>query len=241
MGMKEVFFRRVEHDLRGELATMMAGLHYVLRYEKGVEGAAREMLERVQGAGERLRRLLDEFGDAACIDGIDSNELVLEPYDLDAMLREIIERLSASAAARGVTVSFVPPTDGGTFVGDGDLLRSALEYLVDFAIARARDQTVTVSWEAVNRCPVVTVVDQGGAVSDEQLAHLFEPFAEQEVVSKPLPGTRKRERLGLGLAIARSVVAAHRGSITVGHGIGRTGLLLRCVLSEPADRLKQSA
>src|SRR5207249_4478401 len=87
--MDEAFFRRVEHDLRGELATMMAGLHFLLRYDKSLASPARDMLERVHGAGERLKRLLDEFGDAAWINlSPDRARHAIEaaPYDLAALI-----------------------------------------------------------------------------------------------------------------------------------------------------------
>src|SRR5262245_1970943 len=66
---EEAFLGRVGHDLRGELATMVAGIHYLMRYERGLSDAGKQMLERVNGAGGRLRRLLDELEHAAWIKG----------------------------------------------------------------------------------------------------------------------------------------------------------------------------
>src|SRR4051812_17857126 len=67
MTVDDTFLSRVGHDLRGELATMVTGVHYVLRYEPSLGEASRQMLTRVQGAGQRLRRLLDELDDAVWI------------------------------------------------------------------------------------------------------------------------------------------------------------------------------
>src|SRR4051812_8397615 len=65
MRVDESFFGRVGHDFRGELATMLAGVHFLLRYESGFSPTARQMLERVNAAGQRLKRLLDESGAVA--------------------------------------------------------------------------------------------------------------------------------------------------------------------------------
>ena len=44
MAIDDVFLGRVGHDLRGELATMVAGIHYLMRYEAGVSDTGRRSL-----------------------------------------------------------------------------------------------------------------------------------------------------------------------------------------------------
>jgi signal transduction histidine kinase len=217
MWMDDEFFARVGHDLRGELATMLAGIHYVLRYEKELGSGSRDMLERVRGAGERLKRLLDEFDNAVWLRAETRRPLIIASCDAGELARRAVAHLEDLAASRGVSVSIdADPSGITTLEADAELLRVALEYVVGFAVLRSRDRPVRIHVAgAGGRGPVVTVVDEAGSVSPEPLARLLEPFGERAAMPVDPAGPRRRERLGLGLAIARGILDAHGGGLTV--------------------------
>src|SRR5207237_661988 len=81
-------------------------------------------------------------------------------------------------------------------------LRRALRNLVENAVAYGGRARVTLRREAGEA--VVTVEDDGPGIPEDELERVFEPFVRLE-------GSRSRETggVGLGLAIARSVVRAH--------------------------------
>ena len=224
----DAFLSRVGHDLRGELATMVAGVHYLLRYETGVSATAGQMLERVDGAGQRMRRLLDEFDNAVWIDGGDPSQLLRSRQNLADLVGAALERVGPQMAVRNVTVENKVPASMPTFEADGELLGIALEYVIDFAVARSAGGAV----ELIGiDGPVagLRVEDGGGPISDEILARLFEPFIEKNIVPKVTTGgAKRRERLGLGLAIARGILSAVGGSIAVEPG--DTGLVFVCAM-----------
>lgn len=217
MWMDDEFFARVGHDLRGELATMLAGIHYVLRYEKELGSGSRDMLERVRGAGERLKRLLDEFDNAVWLRAETRRPLLVSSCDAGELARRAAAHLEDLAASRGVTISVAAePSSSTSLQADAELLRVALEYVVGFAVLRSRDRPVRVHVAgAGDRGPVVTVVDEAGPVAPEPLARLLEPFGERAAMPVDPAGPRRRERLGLGLAIARGIFDAHGGGLTV--------------------------
>ena len=227
MAVDDDFFGRVGHDLRGELATMLAGVHFLLRYEQGLGGTAREMLDRVNGAGQRLKRLLDEFGNCVWLDDSVEHELAREPCDLVKLCAAAIERVARSAAARNVSPS-VEVSHAG-LDGDAELLTIALEYVVDFAVTRSRDQRITVRGAIEGGHAVVTVGDEAGSVPEEHIRHLLQPFKEKKTIPRETPA-RRRERLGLGLAIADGILRAHSGGLSVDAAPGAKGLVFRCDL-----------
>ena len=232
MNVDDVFMSRVAHDLRGELATMVAGVHYLLRYEADLAPSARQMLDRVDGAGQRLRRLLDEFDNAVWIGGGDPSALGLESCQLRPLVDEAITRLRSAVAAREVAVDLQIAEDLPAIEADPYVLGAAIEYVIDFALARSRKRTVRISCAMADGAPVLTVVDEGGPLAPDVLATLLEPFAERDVMPKVEPGQRRRERLGLGLSIARGVFEAHGGRLSA--SAAPEGVMLACVVATTA-------
>jgi signal transduction histidine kinase len=64
----------------------------------------------------------------------------------------------------------------------------------------------------------LTVEDSGKGIAESEIARVFEPFF-----------STKREGLGMGLSISRSIVQAHRGQIWAENRAGR-GAIFRCLL-----------
>jgi K+-sensing histidine kinase KdpD len=226
---EERILGRVGHDLRGELATVVAGVHYLLRYEATLSDSGRQMLERVNGAGGRLRKLLDELELSAWIGGVaPANALVLEPCRLAPLVEGALGKLERPIAQRTVVVEREVDRDLPPFEGDPELLGAALEHVIDFAVARSVKATVDVRATSASS---VVVTDAGGAVEASVLGRLFEPFVEREVIPRPEPGARRRERLGLGLAIARGIFVAHGGGVDATIAPDGRGISLACALT----------
>lgn len=224
---EDVFLSRVGHDLRGELATMVAGVHYLMRYETGVGETGKQMLERVSSAGDRLRRLLDELELASWIGGRAPGPLIVEPCRIPVMVAAALGRIERPIAQRRVSVRIDLPEDLPEIQGDPDLLGAAVEHALDFAVARSPGRSIEV--RAGGRAQIV-ILDEGGPVAAEGLAHLFEPFVEKQLIPRPEPGARRRERLGLGLAIAHGIFVAHGGGLRAAHAPDERGLVLTCTL-----------
>jgi len=227
---EDAFLSRVGHDLLGELATMVAGVHYLRRYEGGISEPGKQMLERVDGAGGRLKRLLDELEHAAWIGGRPPGPLCLEPCRLAPLVAGALGRIERSIALRRVAVRVEVPADLPAIEGDADLLGAAMEYVIDFAVARSPGRGVLVRAEAP---AVLSVIDEGGLVDAAVLARLLEPFAEKALIPRPEPGARRRERLGLGLSIARGIFAAQGGGLRATMAEGDRGIALTCTLVGP--------
>ena len=91
---------------------------------------------------------------------------------------------------------------------------------------------------------VVSIEDQGGAAPPGRVEHALEPFVEKELLSASGAAPRRRERLGIGLAVARGILEAHGGGLDV--SATPLGLTLRCELgpvvgAESADPLRMAA
>jgi CheY-like chemotaxis protein/anti-sigma regulatory factor (Ser/Thr protein kinase) len=109
----------------------------------------------------------------------------------------------------------------GEVLGDGARLRQVLDNLLTNAVKfTAPGGRVTVGVAREARSIVITVDDSGRGIAPESLARLFEPFTQTDVSP-----TRANDGLGLGLAIAKQIVALHHGELTAasaGPGRGTT-------------------
>jgi two-component system OmpR family sensor kinase len=230
MTVDETFLSSVAHDLRGQLNTIVTGVHYLLRYEANLGQTGRDMLGRVNGAGQRMRRLLEEFDNAVWIDGGSPSALELEPCHADVLLKSAIDRLNQAIESREATLDLQLPPDLPPFNADAELCGAAIEYALDFALSRSRKKTVHLTAALIEGQTVLSIEDEGGSIPEDAQGRLLDPFVEREMVPKAELGQWRRERLGLGLAIARGILAAHGGGITAESAPAGQGILLRCAL-----------
>lgn len=138
------------------------------------------------------------------------HELEIEPLDLNELLTEVLRLAAADGQRRRVHFvrEFAP--DLPRVPGDRvhlqqvmlNLILNAMDAMAETPIPRRR---VTLRTRRVAEDRVaVAVIDTGSGIDPERLHHIFDSFF-----------TTKKEGMGLGLSIARSIIEAHRGVLTV--------------------------
>jgi PAS domain S-box-containing protein len=128
--------------------------------------------------------------------------------DPAAVIREAVQLLHTDAIGRGVHISVHYDANPATVCGDKVQLQQVMLNLLQNALdamdARpASDRTVAVSITIESRQLVrVAVRDRGPGLPSDRLAMIFNPFV-----------TSKREGLGLGLSISRTIIEMHGGRL----------------------------
>jgi PAS domain S-box-containing protein len=160
---------------------------------------------------DRLRALLRKGGNA------------VQPVDVNEMIREVIDLAYGELMSRRVTVqsAFTPALP--LVLGDRVQLQQVVLNLVLNACdamktAHAPQRDLGISTLTQDGFVELVVSDRGPGIPDGQLERVFEPFV-----------TFREQGLGLGLAISRSIVAAHGGSIRAENNADG-GATFRCLL-----------
>src|SRR5262249_42624443 len=130
-----------------------------------------------------------------------------ELVELDEVVNAEVEDRRAVGAT--IDLRTGPGVAGATVLGDRLALRRIVSNLADNALKYGHAAHVSVELEA--RTLVVTVDDEGAGIPSDVRDILLEPFVR-------LDGSRNRGTggAGLGLAIVRNLVEAHRGTVAIG-------------------------
>ena len=194
----------LSHDLRTPLASLLVSVDALA---DGV-GDADDHLNAIRGNVLALERLV---GDLFLLARADSGSLALdyEPLDLAELIDEAVEAVEPLATTKGV--GFAAELDGPIpVIGDDGALGRVLRNLFDNAIRFSpRDGTVTIEDRSTETEVRIAVVDEGPGFPESFVAHAFERFSQADD-ARSAPGGA-----GLGLAIARTLIEAHDGSIAI--------------------------
>ena len=173
-----------------------------------------ELLLAAREDCERIRSLIDEILDLA---RLQSGRARLErtPLRLGPLLEEVAEAHRAAAERRGVALVVESLPDCPEVLADRERVQLALANLVANAIRHTpRGGRVVVGCAATDGGGArLVVADDGEGIAPEHQARIFERFYQ-------IPG-RERGGSGLGLTLAREIVAAHGGQIEVESAPGR--------------------
>ncbi len=200
------FVADVSHELRSPLTAMRGNLD-LLRRGAAVHPETREEgLAAIDSEVARMSRMVSDLLLLARADA--GVPIAKQDVELDTLLLDVYRQSRMSAD--GVKVS-LGTEDQATILGDRDRLKQALLNLVGNAIKYTPSGgEVKLSLEKDQEWVRIAVRDTGIGIAPEHIPHLFDRFYRVDKAR-----ARDAGGAGLGLAIAKSVVDAHNGKITV--------------------------
>jgi signal transduction histidine kinase len=207
------FVANVSHELKTPLTSIQGFSQALLDGAAATPEATARAARVIHDEAERMRRMVDELLILARFDA-GQVDMAHAPVELGPLLAACVERLSPQAQAAGIALELDAP-DAPTITGDGDRLAQVFANLLDNAIAHTpAGGRVTLAAHQVGNTVEVTVTDTGEGIPAEALPRIFERFYRVDQSRQHSRGA------GLGLAIAREIVEAHGGTITVESVVG---------------------
>lgn len=182
------FASGLAHEIRTPLTTVLGVAQLAL--ENCNDQGVKEDLEKIVAAARRCERVTESVLNFARVEVIEKSPV---------SLKSVIVLMSSEAMHIEIETAINENAD--RLMGDETLLRRVIENMVRNA-KNAGAKIVRISSERSGSEIVIKVTNDGPGIPTDIIGNLFEPFA-----------TKSKGGLGLGLALAKSIISAHEGTI----------------------------
>ncbi len=209
------------HELRTPLTVLLTQVQTALARERSAEDY-RDTLECCQRSAQRMRRLLESLLQLARLDAREE-PVQNEPFDLASVATECLEHLRPMALEQGVALQLeaLPASAHGDTGRMGQVVTNLLTNALQHT---PQGGSVSVRTGKEGGSAFVEVSDTGHGIAANDLPHIFERFYRADKARSGSSG-----RTGLGLSIARAIVEAHGGGITVTSESGKGSTFKVCL------------
>jgi signal transduction histidine kinase len=210
------FTADASHELRAPISAILSNAQVGLLSPKNDSTQPIQRLENIVTITKSTSSLISNLLFLARHEG------KLNPDDLEGIeVRSFLQSLSdkfqilATEKNLNLTTNFAASTI--IIQGDRELLEQALKNLIDnaYKYTPARG-TVCLTLAIESRRGIIGVEDNGIGIPPEDLPHIFDRFYRVDVAR-----SRETGGFGLGLAIAKQIIQAHNGQITVESSLGK--------------------
>ncbi len=205
----------VAHELRTPLSVLQGNLWAILNDAYPLEKAE---IARLYDETRLLSRLVEDLRELALADA-GQLDLNVRPTDVAQVVRHTVDNFALAAEAQEVNLSAQLPDDLPPAQADPDRVAQVLRNLLVNALRHTPPGgAVTVSASPKAEKLEIAIADTGEGIAPEHVAHVFERFWRADP-ARARSGDDGKARLGggmgLGLAVAQSLVEAQGGRIWV--------------------------
>lgn len=209
--LKNRFLGMTAHDLRNPLGVVRGWADLMAAGDAGeITEKQREILKHMNGACERMLGMVNDLLDVSVIES-GRLDLNLGHVDLEPYLKETHAAQEILASAKKIGLELDLDDELPSISMDRNRMDQVLANLIGNAIKFSPEgSTITIKGEHVGRLVEISVSDQGPGISGDEIDAIFSAFDQGS--AKPTGGEAST---GLGLMIAKRMVEAHGGRITV--------------------------
>lgn len=205
--------RQFTHDASHELRTPLAIMQAIIETMRERERTAEEYQQAFDDLHEEVDRLRTLVENLLQLARGKKQSNSFEMIDLSTLIQDVTDSLRPLAEAKNLSLNCETPANL-TVWGDRDELIRLLVNLLDNALKYTDHGEIWVKATQSDRHVQIQVMDTGIGIAAEHLPHIFDRFYRIDT-------SRTQRGAGLGLAIAKEIVQAHRGEIEAASKIGQ--------------------
>jgi PAS domain S-box-containing protein len=207
---KADFISLITHDLKSPLTNII--VYSELLKDKGLGAEETEFAGSIARNGKKLLDMVEQYLDLTRMEA-GLLELKTEQVDSSDLINEAVDDIQVQADNKEITIEKVLPSEAVVVEADRDrlsrvltnLLSNAIKYSPNGALVKVSARETA---EGQEKFLEIKVSDTGYGIGAKELPHVFERYYRSSD-SSGVRGT------GLGLSVVKSLVDAHKGSVTV--------------------------
>ncbi|QJB70635.1 ATP-binding protein [Parasphingorhabdus halotolerans] len=205
----EAFAADVSHEIKNPLASLRSALEG-LQTVKQPE-LQNQLLEVASDDVRRIDRLINDISEASRVDA-ELARTRFEPVDIGQMLDQLLAAREQRDTNAGVKIAFARPARGVAMVmGDDGRLERVFSNILDNAVSFSPDDgLIEILATPDDDEVVIHICDQGPGVASEHRENIFNRFHSDRPAGEVFG-----RHSGLGLAIAKTIIEGHEGTICV--------------------------
>lgn len=209
---KDDFLSVASHELKTPLTTVTASLQLVQRMlAPDTDEQLKNTLNKTKIYVDRLENLITDLLDASKIK-TGKIELSMQPFDLDAMIAKIVEKLGKRFPECTISVNGFASNH---YVGDKTRLEQVILQLLKNSIKFSpKGGNINIYLARLSDFIKVSIMDYGLGVDYQYQKKIFESFFRVDEVQKQYPG------IGIGLYISNQIIKKHGGTLWVESTVG---------------------
>lgn len=204
--LKVQFLGDSSHELRTPLAVVRSWIDLALRKKSKSLIDPHRALKKIEVEVEYIAKIIANLTTLARVDPASRRTLTLSTFSVNDLVQMVIRKNRILGKDMDIQTECPPHI---TYHGDKEKIEEVVTNLFTNAIRYGKKGgRVKITVLGDPRSITLAVEDDGIGISEKDLPYIFDRFYRVEK-------TRTSEGVGLGLSICKSIVEAHRGTITV--------------------------
>ena len=218
--LKTEFLSLASHQLRSPLTAIKGYASMVLEGSYGeINPQAKEAIDRIFQSSNNLAIVVEDLLNVSKIEQ-GGMKYEMAPFNLSEMVSNMAKDLSITASKKNLSLTCsIDDGEDSMVNGDKEKLRQVVLNFIDNAIKYTKEGSIVTSVKHVGDKVIFAVKDTGMGMTPEIKETLFQKFARGDGARMNTSGS------GLGLYLAKEIVAAHHGRVWVdsdGPNLGST-------------------
>jgi signal transduction histidine kinase len=196
----------VSHELRSPLNAVL-GWNRLLAIKRDDDPEVRAHTMRIEHSAKAQLRIVNDLLDFGRM-GTGKFKIAARPMKLATVATTVVEAASAAARAKDIELTADFASTTGELNGDSERLRQVVTSLLSNALKfTPRGGKIHVCLQRAGTDLVLIVTDTGAGIAPQRLPQVFELLRGEDASGA--------QGLGLGLALARTIIALHGGSLRI--------------------------